>query len=877
MAPPPPANDQTTSPLYTRSGAGGDSIGSNGVVQDQQYHAPGLDQPSDGQPTLAPPQPPLARNSLPSLQQYTIPSHPHSYVDGHQAFVTPPQTPSPNQTRNRPPRQLDEHSPIPPRIGHQYFSPAPSPYSNLSGDPSWLRDPVSTLQGRSTPFFLSLPDGEANQDEHHNAAPFERFDVQSTVGAAEDAYNIANGEAGRTWAPPQAAVLRLRDGRNGANGRDAGVSADELARRRDSGYSEANLLQLSSTVGVLTTQVSALTDLTDTLYMRLSFLEDSSLTRDRELEALRSLLISQGPPPQRHPPHLPPPLPLGAPPLPRDYQDYPSSDGGDLTPPASAPSLRHPHPHPHQPSFFPYQNGFDYSRISTPRSFQSIQSSSATRTRAHSVSIPPFGANSHNHPGIGNGGGNGFLPPFGPGSPPFAFANEPAHPQQVRRASLGPFPAGGGGGPAPPLLVEQALRQAMEQRGIGPGPQGRGREHSMSLANESSAVGGRPGLTSAYHACIRSPGQHPLHDCTASLPNVAPPRSSASSAGGGMNGILEQLNYRLLLENDSDIDSQAFVRRILVNNDQQCSLFLQQRVRTTSPERRVQLFEAAGQHVLDLAFSKFGNFLVSRCLEAGDLQLAKTYEQSMSGHFLQLSLDPFGCHVVQKLLDCGDSLTKSKIIEELMPHPSALTQKNAGHVWNRVLNTSNPPTLYRRLAEMGKGKWAEVVKDDGGSLIVQHILEDWAEAHTSLVAREVLEKVKEVARTACGSFVLSRLIDRNALPFCSKIMQAATQLALDNFGAKMVDKSVRTGRVPVATIASFVDAIVAGDDSHPPLLVQIGSHVNGAQLIADLLTGGISAYRDKEKLVRGIAANASILVQDGNPHGAKLVAMCNQA
>jgi hypothetical protein len=56
---------------------------------------------------------------------------------------------------------------------------------------------------------------------------------------------------------------------------------------------------------------------------------------------------------------------------------------------------------------------------------------------------------------------------------------------------------------------------------------------------------------------------------------------------------------------------------------------------------------------------------------------------------------------------------------------------------------------------MGKGTWADVVKDEGGSLIVQHVLEDWGEAHTSCVAREVLARIEEVAETACGSLCVS--------------------------------------------------------------------------------------------------------------------------
>lgn len=52
---------------------------------------------------------------------------------------------------------------------------------------------------------------------------------------------------------------------------------------------------------------------------------------------------------------------------------------------------------------------------------------------------------------------------------------------------------------------------------------------------------------------------------------------------------------------------QAFVRRILVHNDQQCSLFLQQRVRLTTPDKKYKLCQAVGKQVLDLSLSKFGS------------------------------------------------------------------------------------------------------------------------------------------------------------------------------------------------------------------------------------------------------------------------------
>lgn len=92
----------------------------------------------------------------------------------------------------------------------------------------------------------------------------------------------------------------------------------------------------------------------------------------------------------------------------------------------------------------------------------------------------------------------------------------------------------------------------------------------------------------------------------------------------GPSALPETFNYRALLEQDSDMDpevrlpflplplandivSQIFVRRILAQSDQQCSLYLQQRLKVaTSEERRVPIFKAVGGALIELSTNKFG-------------------------------------------------------------------------------------------------------------------------------------------------------------------------------------------------------------------------------------------------------------------------------
>ncbi|KDE03632.1 hypothetical protein MVLG_05882 [Microbotryum lychnidis-dioicae p1A1 Lamole] len=336
----------------------------------------------------------------------------------------------------------------------------------------------------------------------------------------------------------------------------------------------------------------------------------------------------------------------------------------------------------------------------------------------------------------------------------------------------------------------------------------------------------------------------------------------------------EHINYRALLENETDIDDEAFVRRVMNQNDQQCSLFLQQRVRSTSSDlRRRSLFNAVSKHLLPLAVSKFGNFLVSRCLEYGGSELASTFTQRLTGRFLELALDHAGCHVVQRLLDYGGQVTKTLVVKEIMDQPLTLTSKNACHCWNRLLSTVNSPEFYEGLARTGRGLWAEITKEEGGSLVCQHTLEDWPAAHTSVIARELYDSMEQVAKSSCGSFVLSTLLDRNALPFRAKLMDIAPRLALDSFGAKALEKAIRTGKIQAHAVATFVEVICRSQDSRPPVLVDVASHANGAQLISVLLTGGNSvSYDGRIIIARTVSQHASVLKHA--PHGQRVWNIC---
>lgn len=63
---------------------------------------------------------------------------------------------------------------------------------------------------------------------------------------------------------------------------------------------------------------------------------------------------------------------------------------------------------------------------------------------------------------------------------------------------------------------------------------------------------------------------------------------------------------------------------------------------------------------------------------------------------------------------------------------------------------------------------------------------------------------------------LRSLLDRNSLPFCTKIMQLAPALAQNHFAAKLVDKCLKPHKAGPAGIAAFVEAVVSSSGCVEP-------------------------------------------------------------
>lgn len=194
---------------------------------------------------------------------------------------------------------------------------------------------------------------------------------------------------------------------------------------------------------------------------------------------------------------------------------------------------------------------------------------------------------------------------------------------------------------------------------------------------------------------------------------------------------VEPMNYRRLLDRNMSCNWKYIVDKIICNNDQQASIFLQQKLKVGTPDQKYDIVEAIIAQAYSLMINRFGNFLVQRCFEHGTPDQIIAIAQAIRGNTLALSMDAFGCHVVQKAFDCVPEEYKATMVHELLRRiPETVIHRYACHVWQKLFElrwSDSPPQIMRYVNEALRGMWHEVALGETGSLVVQNIFENCLE------------------------------------------------------------------------------------------------------------------------------------------------------
>ncbi|KAL2193493.1 armadillo-type protein [Corynascus similis CBS 632.67] len=313
----------------------------------------------------------------------------------------------------------------------------------------------------------------------------------------------------------------------------------------------------------------------------------------------------------------------------------------------------------------------------------------------------------------------------------------------------------------------------------------------------------------------------------------------------------EPLNYRRLLDRNVTCDWKYIVDKIVCNNDQQASIFLQQKLKVGTPEQKYDIVEAIVAQAYPLMVNRFGNFLVQRCFEHGTPEQVIKIAQAIRGNTLNLSMDPFGCHVVQKAFDSVPEDYKAIMVHELLRRiPETVIHRYACHVWQKLFElrwTESPPQIMKYVNEALRGMWHEVALGETGSLVVQNIFENCLEEDKRPCIEEVLANIDIVAHGQFGNWCIQHICEHGAPADRSRaidhVIRYAAEYSMDQFASKVVEKCLKIGGPEF--LSRYLDRVCEGRMDRPRIpLIDIASDQYGNYLIQYILTHAAPQHRE---------------------------------
>ncbi|PYH79619.1 Pumilio-family RNA binding repeat protein [Aspergillus uvarum CBS 121591] len=314
---------------------------------------------------------------------------------------------------------------------------------------------------------------------------------------------------------------------------------------------------------------------------------------------------------------------------------------------------------------------------------------------------------------------------------------------------------------------------------------------------------------------------------------------------------LEPINYRRLLDKNVSCDWKYIVDKIVCNNDQQASIFLQQKLKVGTNEQKYEIIEAIVHQAYPLMVNRFGNFLVQRCFEHGTPDQIIAIANAIKGNTLSLSMDPFGCHVIQKAFDCVPEEHKAVMVHELLRRiPETVIHRYACHVWQKLFElrwSGEPPQIMSKVNEALCGMWHEVALGETGSLVVQNIFENCVEDEKRPAIEEVLSKIDILAHGQFGNWCIQHVCEHGAPHDKSRavehILAWSVDYSMDQFASKIVEKCLKIGGSEF--LERYLARVCTGRSDRPRMpLIDIAGDQYGNYLIQWILINAASHQRE---------------------------------
>ncbi|KAJ3069077.1 mRNA binding protein puf3 [Podochytrium sp. JEL0797] len=293
--------------------------------------------------------------------------------------------------------------------------------------------------------------------------------------------------------------------------------------------------------------------------------------------------------------------------------------------------------------------------------------------------------------------------------------------------------------------------------------------------------------------------------------------SGMGAAGGMMQkrvsgeemGMGQQTARSALLEEFRNNKNRKFELRDIVNHivefssDQHGSRFIQQKLETCSADEKQLVFEEILPHALHLMTDVFGNYVIQKMFEYGNPMQKQLIARQMEGHVLALSLQMYGCRVVQKALEHVLPDQQSSLILELDGNVlKCVKDQNGNHVIQKALERIQGQHI-QFIIEAFHGQVYALATHPYGCRVIQRIFEHCGDetgpqltAYAPLI-EELHRYTINLIQDQYGNYVIQHVLERgkpaDKAMITSKVRGQVLQMSKHKFASNVVEKCVAFG------------------------------------------------------------------------------------
>ncbi|KAJ3097087.1 mRNA binding protein puf3, partial [Physocladia obscura] len=269
------------------------------------------------------------------------------------------------------------------------------------------------------------------------------------------------------------------------------------------------------------------------------------------------------------------------------------------------------------------------------------------------------------------------------------------------------------------------------------------------------------------------------------------------------------VNRSPLLEEFRNNKNRKFELREIVGHivefsgDQHGSRFIQQKLETCSADEKQLVFDEILPHSLQLMTDVFGNYVIQKFFEYGNPAQKQLLARQMEGHVLALSLQMYGCRVVQKALEHVYRDQQASLIKELDGNVlKCVKDQNGNHVIQKALERIQGEHI-QFIIEAFHGQVYALATHPYGCRVIQRIFEHCGDdsgpqltAYAPLI-EELHRYTINLIQDQYGNYVIQHVLERgkpaDKALITSKVRGQVLQMSKHKFASNVVEKCVAYG------------------------------------------------------------------------------------